>query len=452
MNDVFLCHSTDDKIKYIMPLVKKLQNEDITYWLDEAEIKLGDVIAQKIEEGLKVSKFVIVFISKNFIKSKYANRELYAILNQELSTGDVKVILILLDEQALEFISDKPLLQNKKYLKWSDGIETIVKHLKIRLNKQKKAMEKPVNQHWEKTRKHLLSRLGTYGGMLILLENRQFNEQLDLSLHNNLAILLMEKHNIVIKEQDRAQALKKLSNILDPKNQEYNAEFSEKISQELEKAGYSLNELIHILYQLNYIIETSKESHIQSRILFSNLINDLYEICLKIYSIGESRLKSRIRNIAASGEGRKVEFKSTLVYDLNQKQKNVEMKIAIAKTIAAFLNTSGGTLLIGVDNHGNPIGLDYDLSLLFSKDSFENTFSEIIVNMIGSEHNNYIKSQFEKFNSCDIYYVDVNKSNKPVFVTSKKGVDFYIRICNTTRSLNVREAIEYYKKTWDRNL
>jgi type I restriction enzyme, R subunit len=36
------------------------------------------------------------------------------------------------------------------------------------------------------------------------------------------------------------------------------------------------------------------------------------------------------------------------------------MEDAVVKTVAGFLNTGGGTLLIGVDNSGNTIGLDHD--------------------------------------------------------------------------------------------
>ena len=60
--DVFLCHSSEDKDKYVIPFTKKLKNKGVTFWIDEAEIKWGDNIIEKINEGIEKSNFVIVFL------------------------------------------------------------------------------------------------------------------------------------------------------------------------------------------------------------------------------------------------------------------------------------------------------------------------------------------------------------------------------------------------------
>src|ERR1700704_5238042 len=52
------------------------------------------------------------------------------------------------------------------------------------------------------------------------------------------------------------------------------------------------------------------------------------------------------------GSGTNIEFKSTLRINLHTRQKDSKMELAVLKTVAAFLNMSGGTLVIGVADDG----------------------------------------------------------------------------------------------------
>ena len=53
---------------------------------------------------------------------------------------------------------------------------------------------------------------------------------------------------------------------------------------------------------------------------------------------------------------------------LKQPNQKVLEKV-ISKTIAAFMNSEGGTLFIGVDDDGNVIGLENDYLLLKKRNS-----------------------------------------------------------------------------------
>ena len=70
-----------------------------------------------------------------------------------------------------------------------------------------------------------------------------------------------------------------------------------------------------------------------------------------------------IRDIITKGETNKIEFKSSLLWDVDKKNKNKEMGYIIAKTISAFMNSDGGKLLIGVDDNGDISGLEPDFSI-----------------------------------------------------------------------------------------
>ena len=67
-------------------------------------------------------------------------------------------------------------------------------------------------------------------------------------------------------------------------------------------------------------------------------------------------LKSIIRN----GESEIVEFKSTLRINTHTKAHDKGVEFSSLKTVAAFMNTEGGTLVIGLEDNGNPIGMEAD--------------------------------------------------------------------------------------------
>ena len=69
-------------------------------------------------------------------------------------------------------------------------------------------------------------------------------------------------------------------------------------------------------------------------------------------------------------ENYNIELKSSFRYDTKSKQSNPKvLEKIIAKTIAAFMNSEGGTLFIGVDDQGNVLGLDDDYRTLKKQDS-----------------------------------------------------------------------------------
>ena len=86
IRDVFICHASEDKKGIVGPIVRALTGAGISVWYDEAEIKWGDSVTQKVNEGLKISRFVIVVLSSSFVKKNWPQRELNAALNVEAST------------------------------------------------------------------------------------------------------------------------------------------------------------------------------------------------------------------------------------------------------------------------------------------------------------------------------------------------------------------------------
>ncbi|MHC4594649.1 MAG: toll/interleukin-1 receptor domain-containing protein [Planctomycetota bacterium] len=134
--DVFLCHASEDKLEIVEALVQALSDAGISYWYDEAEIIWGDSITQKVNEGLRISRYVVVVLSQSFIAKNWAQRELNAALNIEAESGNVRVLPLLVgnNEEMKRIIKNYPILSDKFYLKWSEGITKIIEALKERLS------------------------------------------------------------------------------------------------------------------------------------------------------------------------------------------------------------------------------------------------------------------------------------------------------------------------------
>jgi len=146
-----------------------------------------------------------------------------------------------------------------------------------------------------------------------------------------------------------------------------------------------------------------------------------------------------------SAESDRLEFKSTLQWDIRQEKENQVLQFSVLKTIAAFLNTDGGTLLIGVEDDGKIFGLAKDLECLKngSLDKFERHLIQLIESKIGKRFLPYIKIRFAQIENKDVCGVYVRKSDRRALLNSDKGLELYIRTGNSTRPLKVPEIYDY---------
>jgi hypothetical protein len=118
--DVFISHASEDKQTYVYPLAKAFDSLGITYWLDEAEIKWGDSIINKLHDGLTNSRYVLVLLSEKFINRPWTKKELNIALSQEIDSEKVIVLPVLITQR--EIILEKiPLIRDKLYLEYENN-------------------------------------------------------------------------------------------------------------------------------------------------------------------------------------------------------------------------------------------------------------------------------------------------------------------------------------------
>lgn len=154
-----------------------------------------------------------------------------------------------------------------------------------------------------------------------------------------------------------------------------------------------------------------------------------------------------IRNLIDQGESATLEFKQTLQFNTYKKNLDKEMIRMSMKTIAAFLNTDGGTLLIGVKDDGSVTGLADDLKFFKNGlDGFELKLHDLITDQIKPSPTEKIEICFLGIEDQSICRIDVKSSRgKGVFHLNN---DVYIRQGNRTKQLegiNLTEWVMHRK-------
>jgi ATP-dependent Lon protease len=173
----------------------------------------------------------------------------------------------------------------------------------------------------------------------------------------------------------------------------------------------------------------------------------------KSLSVGEAKPVAEVplSELIEQGESEILELKASIRYDLDTKGANNDLVRGPVTSVSAFLNTDGGTLLVGVtDAEHEVIGIANDLSTLKrgDVDAFEQYFRQALVNGIGAEFGPYVKMSFPAVDGVQICRVDTSRSPKPVFLAGKQGKEFHIRSGNGNRPLDPEATHDYIEMHW----
>jgi ABC-type amino acid transport substrate-binding protein len=179
-------------------------------------------------------------------------------------------------------------------------------------------------------------------------------------------------------------------------------------------------------------------------------ISHLFSSKKKIKEMEEYVSKTDWKLIIDKGENDKIEFKSSLRWDYRLEKANKVLEKVIAKTVSAFLNADGGILFIGVDDDGNILGLDKDYSCLSknNRDGFLLALTTIINVHLGKSSHKFISINIISINEKDVCIVNVEPSDKPVFMGKNDNEEFYIRASASSQPLGVRETYKYINSRW----
>ena len=180
------------------------------------------------------------------------------------------------------------------------------------------------------------------------------------------------------------------------------------------------------------------------------------------HDIDPRALVQRVRSMIESGESAVLEFKSTARRNQRTREDDLQMTWSVVKTIAAFMNTDGGTLLIGVDDAGRPVGIEEDYSFTNrrnreSRDSWELWLTTKLKNALGPLAVMNLSVKFceledRKTTAC----IGVPRGKAAVFAQEKAvlaGKDrpreiFFVRLGNSTEELSGTVMASYLQEHW----
>lgn len=128
--DFFISHATEDKDEIVRDLAKALIEVGFDVWYDEFELKIGDSLRKKIDQGLSKSRYGIVIVSPSFVKKNWTEYELNGMVAREMN-GHKVILPIWHKVSKNEVLEFSPSLADKMALNTSiHTINDIVKSLK----------------------------------------------------------------------------------------------------------------------------------------------------------------------------------------------------------------------------------------------------------------------------------------------------------------------------------
>lgn len=175
------------------------------------------------------------------------------------------------------------------------------------------------------------------------------------------------------------------------------------------------------------------------------------EVIERLDGIGTAR--SDIERLLTSDESARLEFKASLRMPVDPDPANRPLGVLkraiereVIETLAAFLNTDGGTLIIGVKDDHTIVGIDvdYDCVKPRNRDGWRLTFDHLVTNQLGAEVMNCIDLQLEPWHDRTIAVIQCSPREEPTWV----GEELYVRCTASTEKLSTRHAVAWWRQRW----
>ena len=151
----------------------------------------------------------------------------------------------------------------------------------------------------------------------------------------------------------------------------------------------------------------------------------------------------QIKSLISRGESDRVEFKSTLRWNLKTGRPEKGIEKAWLKSVVAFLNTDGGVLLVGVGDDGDILGTDADQ--FENDDKYLLHLNNLIQQHIGLEFSSFIRFHLVAVDEKKVLLLECQPSPSAAFLKIGKEEEFYVRVGPGSRRLSTSEVLAYMK-------
>jgi hypothetical protein len=152
-------------------------------------------------------------------------------------------------------------------------------------------------------------------------------------------------------------------------------------------------------------------------------------------SVGE------VLTLVEKGESEKLEFKSTVRWNLRTDKSGKEIELAWLKGVVGFLNTDGGILLIGVDDNGEIVGVEKDN--FQTEDKCLRHIDNLINQHIGPEYQQFIRYGMVSVCGEKVVMIRCARSNDPAFLKNNNEEGFFVRTGPASRKLSPSQILKY---------
>ncbi len=159
-------------------------------------------------------------------------------------------------------------------------------------------------------------------------------------------------------------------------------------------------------------------------------------------------LDRHLPSLVDEGEGERLEFKSSLRWDRRAGRSNKALEQVIAKSIAGLMNHRGGTLLIGITDAGEAVGIEDDYQTLKHKnsDGFERAVMDLVRHALGPQACTLLHCHFPFLAGVEVCRIVIEPSDVPVFFRDGDVARYFVRTGNSTREFDAQQAHEHLSR------
>jgi hypothetical protein len=154
--------------------------------------------------------------------------------------------------------------------------------------------------------------------------------------------------------------------------------------------------------------------------------------------------EAALLELITGGEGDRLEFKSTLRWNINADKPGKEVEISWLKTVVAYLNTDGGVLLIGVNDDGEVIGLESDN--FANDDKFMLHYNNLFKDHVGMEFATQVSSRIVAIAEQKVFVIQCEPASDPVYLRHGKEEKYYVRMGPSSRALTTSQVVDHVSK------
>lgn len=171
---------------------------------------------------------------------------------------------------------------------------------------------------------------------------------------------------------------------------------------------------------------------------YSHQLRDLPKV-----TINRAEPETDLYDLIGRGEDTHLEFKSTMRTNLHTGKPGKEIELSWLKGVAAFLNTEGGILLMGVADDGEVLGLQADA--FANDDKCRLHFKNLINQHLGPEYARFLRFDLFQLDERQIGAVECEQADTPAYLRHKQGEIFLIRNGPSNIELPISRALGYIR-------